>query len=99
MVTLKKLPFTPSDSENGVNKNAVGDDCSIKVHTRKLYVAATSPIKRPTFLPKVSDAIIGGIKNNDATIGPIGIDPIGVKQNIASIATNRAINNFFFKLL
>ena len=56
------------------------------------------PTISPIFLPNVSDDMTTGIIAVVATIGPIGILPSGVKQNIASIAiikhTFKVILNF-----
>lgn len=51
----------------------------------------------PIFFPKVNDEIITGTIDKVAAIGPIGIVPRGVKQNINSIATIKQTFSVVFK--
>lgn len=102
IIILKKFPLYPANSENGVNKNALGLAGIIKVHTIKLKMAIINPISIPIFFPKVKDAMITGIMARVATIGPIGIEPSGVKQKITSITTKKhtlSVNFKFFILI
>ena len=84
---------------NGVNKNADGLAGIINVHTIKLKIAIINPSSIPIRSPKVNDAIITGIIASVATIGPIGIEPSGVKQKIASIATKKHTLSDNFKFI
>lgn len=79
---ITKLPTFPlyiAASENGVNKNAVGNADIINVQYTKLYSPKTPPTNMPTLFPKVSDAIITGTIDKVAAIGPKGIVSQGCK--------------------
>ena len=82
---LNKFPLIPPKLWNGVKINAITGIGGINVQTKKLNNPAKKPIKAPAFFPNNRPLKITGIIDNVATIGPIGIDPNGVKQkNISS---------------
>ena len=71
---------------NGVKTNAVGPG-EMKVHTIKLNNPAKNPIAAPAPTPSKIPVRITGIIANVATIGPIGIEPKGVKHMMTSSAS------------
>ncbi len=96
MIKLPIFPLYSDTSANGVNKNAVGNAGIKNVQYMKLNVAIINPIVAPAFNPNVKDAIITGIKARVATIGPMGMEPSGVKQNMNSMAARKHNFNIYF---
>ena len=62
----------------------------MNVQIKKLNNPAKKPIKDPAFFPNNKPLKITGIIDSVATIGPIGIDPNGVKQKNISNANKTA---------
>jgi ABC-type Zn2+ transport system substrate-binding protein/surface adhesin len=62
----------------------------VKVHTQKLNRPKKNPIAVPARVPNIIAVMMTGTALRVATIGPIGSEPRGVKQTIASIASSIA---------